>query len=76
MCCSMDSVSASRFGVDGSNHGDGIFFSFILKFPEYFQTLFLFSLSFLYAFFLSSQVNARTSDFDLSLITEFDLLLR
>ena len=66
---SVDSVSASRFRADGSNHSVGsYFFIFIEKFTEYFL-LFIFSLSFLYVFFLSSQENACISEFDLLLST-------
>ena len=45
-------------------------FSFIVKFPEYFQTLFIFSLSFLYVLFLGRCMACRILTH-----TEFDLLL-
>ena len=62
-------------GADGSNRGVGrLFFLFIEKFTEYFllnifRLLFIFSLSFLYVFFVSSQENACISEFDLLLST-------
>ena len=57
-------------GAYGSNHGVGrYFFLFIEKFTDIFRLLFIFSLSFRYVFFVSSQENACISEFDLLLST-------
>ena len=57
-------------GADGSNHGVGRYFFYIERsLPNIFRLLFIFSLSFLYVFFVSSQKNACISDFDLLLST-------
>ena len=57
-------------GAESSNHGVGrYFFLFIEKFTDMFKLLFIFSLGFLYALVVSSQVNACISEFDLLLST-------
>ena len=57
-------------GADGSNHGVGRYFFYLQRsLPNIFRLLFIFSLSFLYVFFVSSQENACISEFDLLLST-------
>ena len=57
-------MSASRFRASAVT-----FLFFIEKFPNIFRLLFIFSLSFLYVFFVSSQENACISEFGLLLST-------
>ena len=58
-------------GADGSNHGIGryIFYYLYRSLPNIFRLLFIFSLSFLYVFFVYNQENAYISEFDLLLST-------
>ena len=57
-------------GADSSNHGVGrIFFLFMEKFTEYVQTFIYILAMLFYALFVSSQVNACISEFDLLLST-------
>ena len=57
-------------GADGSNHGVGRYFFYLKRsLSNIFRLLFIFSLGFLYVLFVSSQINACISEFDLLLST-------